>query len=250
MMVIVDAHVYVGPSLFGQDQSLSDLQRRMEVCGVEKAVLFPNRPPTYHLSPANDLVAQAISSDPERFFGFCRVDPWQGSAAMDELKRGREELNLHGLLLHPWEEQFQVASPLLSSLLEYAAEHALPVFIETGYPLFAHPLDVAEVAKRYPETTFIGSHGLQLDSSAFALVDAELAMFECENLVMETSGMYAPAVMEKVVQELGAQRLIFGSHSPWHNMQFEVERVKRLNLDTEQTAAVLGGNMLRVFDRR
>lgn len=247
-MAIVDAHAYVGPSLFGQDQSLSELQRRMEECGVEKAVLCPNRPPAYNLEPANDLVAQAVASNPERFFGFCRVDPWQGSTALDELKRGNEELNLHGLLLHPWEEQYQVASPLVNPLLAYAAEHALPVFIETGYPLFSHPLDVAEVAKRYPETIFIGSHGLQLDSSAFALVDAELAMFECENLLMETSGMYAPAVMEKVVQDLGVQRLIFGSHSPWYNMPLEVERVKRLNLDAGQTAAVLGGNILRVLD--
>jgi len=247
MMAIVDAHAYVGPSLFGQDQSLSELQRRMEECGVDKAVLCPSRPKAYHLGPANDLVAQAVASNPERFFGFCRVDPWQGLAALDELKRGCEDLNLCGLLLHPWEEQFQVASPMVNPLLEYAAEHSLLVFVEMGYPLFSHPLDVVEVAKRYPEILFLGSHGLQLDSSAFALVDAEVAMFECENLIMETSGMYAPAVMEKVVQELGAQRLIFGSHSPWYNMQLEVERVRRLDLDAEQSAAVLGGNILRTL---
>jgi hypothetical protein len=111
---------------------------------------------------------------------------------------------------------------------------------ESGYPLVSHPLDVAGLAARHPQATFIAPNGLQLDSSAFAVADAEVAMPECSNLIMEISGIYSPGVIETVVRDLGAGRLILGSHSPWLNLELEVNRVKRLDLTTGQKAAVLG----------
>ena len=95
----------------------------------------------------------------------------------------------------------------------------------------------------------VATHGLQLDSAAFALMDAEIVMRECDNIVMETSGMYAPEVMEKVVNELGTNRLIFGSHSPWLNQEFELERVRLLNIMSAYKSDVLGNNALRMFNK-
>jgi len=89
---------------------------------------------------------------------------------------------------------------------------------------------------------------LQLDSSAFALTDAEIAMHECPNLIMETSGMYAPFVMEKLVQDLGVERLIFGSHTPWMDMRLEVERINYLNLTSAQKEAIFAGNIKRILN--
>lgn len=249
-MRIIDSHAYVGPSLFGQSRRVEDLLHLMDAGEVELAVLAPNRPREYHLDPANQLVAEAVRAHPDRFMGWIRVDPWQKQEALDSLRRGREELGLHGLLLHPWEEQFQVSSAMVDRLVSYAAEQGLPVLIEAGYPLLSHPLDIAELARRHKQTTFIATHGLQLDSSAFALTDAELAMRECENLVMETSGMYAPEVMEKIVHDLGVSRLIFGSHSPWLDFRFEIERVRCLHLMDDEIEAVFAGNISNLMNQK
>lgn len=249
-MKIIDAHVYVGESLFQQSQSVAVVLRRMDDLEIDRAVLCPNRPRDYALASANRRVADAVSQHQDRFHGLARIDPWQGEDAVQQLKQAREEWGLQGLLLHPWEETFQVADGLIDPLLDYAQGERLPVFIETGYPLVSHPLDIAEVAHRFPEVTFVGTHGLQLDSAAFALVDAEKAMRECDNLIMETSGMYAPEVMERIVEDLGQHRLMFGSHSPWYNQELELKRAQLLNLDPGQKEAVLGGNIARLLDRR
>jgi hypothetical protein len=246
-MKIIDAHVYVGESLFQQSQSVAAVLKRMDDLEIDQAVLCPNRPKDYALVSANQRVADAVTQHKDRFYGLARIDPWQGEDALQHLKQAREEWGLHGLLLHPWEETFQVADGLIDPLLEYAQSERFPVFIETGYPLVAHPLDIAEIARRFPEVTFIGTHGLQLDSAAFALVDAERAMRECDNLIMETSGMYAPEVMERIVEDLGEHRLMFGSHSPWYNQELELKRAQLLDLNARQKKAVLGGNVARIL---
>ncbi len=246
-MNIIDAHAYVGDSLFDCNQSPDELLRLMDLCDINQAVLIPNRPKTYTLWPANQMVAGAVRGHPDRFSGMARVDPWQGQSALDELVRAHQELGLRGLLLHPWEEQFQISSRLVDPLVEYAASQDLPIMIEAGYSLVSHPLDIAELAHRFPQGRFIATHGLQLDSSGFALTDADVAMRECPNIYMETSGMYAPETMENLARDLSAERLIFGSHSPWLDLRLEVERVRLLNLSPAQLEMVLGGNILKLL---
>lgn len=244
-MKIIDAHAYVGESLFECGQSPEELLRLMDHCQVDQAVLAPARPKDYALWPANLAVAEATRHYPDRFYGMVRVDPWQGAAALEDLKRAHQEYGVRGLLLHPWEEQFQISSARVDPLVEYASEQGLFVMIEAGYPLVSHPLDIAELAHRHPGAALIATHGLQLDSSGFALTDAEVAMRECANILMETSGMYAPETMENLVRDLGAGRLIFGSHSPWLNLQLEVERARLLNLTAAQIEQIMGGNILK-----
>jgi hypothetical protein len=239
----------VGDSLYGQGQSADALLRSMDACGVDQAVLCPCKPHDYNLLSATHHVARLVRQHPSRFFGLARVDPWQGASALDELRRAYETFGLHGLLLHPWEETFQISLPLVDPLIAYAAEQGLAVWAEMGYPWLAQVFDVAELAARHPRARIVATHGLQLDSSAFALVDAELAMRQCDNLLMETSGMYAAELMEKLVTELGAERLIFGSHTPWLSLQLELARVQLLDLTQDQKQAVLCTNARRLLSR-
>ncbi len=246
-MQIIDAHAYIGESLFGNRRSPEDLLKEMDRLGIERAALCPNKPLTYALESANYLAGEAVLQHPDRFLGWVRVDPWQGAGALDELKRGIEVFGLNGLLLHPYEELFQIADHNVDPLVAYAGSHNLPVMVETGYHLLSHPLDLAELAKRFPGVTLVGTHGLQMDDAGFALTDSDLAMRECPNITMESSGMYAPDNMVRVVEELGQERLLFGSHSPWLNLEYELERCKRLHLTEAQKQAVLAGNILKLF---
>jgi uncharacterized protein len=248
-MIKVDSHAYVGESLFGLSRTPDELLTEMDRLGISKAVLCPNKPANYALEPANRFVANAIKQHPDRFYGWVRVDPWQGLKALAELKIGIEDLGLNGLLLHPYEELFQISDHQVDPLMQYAESKRIPVIVETGYHLLSHPLDLAELAHRFPKVTMIGTHGLQMDDAGFALTDSDLAMKECPNIVMETSGMYAPDNMIGVVEKLGTKRLIFGSHSPWMNLEFEVDRVNRLGITDMQREAVFGGNILELLDK-
>jgi len=244
---MIDAHVYVGESLYGAAYEPQCLLRHMDECGIAQAVLCPARPPTYDLQPANRYVAELVHEYAERFFGLARVDPWQRDTALANLREAREALGLHGLLLHPWEETFQISHRFVDPLVAYAGDEGMPVFVESGYAWLAHVHDVAELARRHPRVTVVGTHGMQLDASAYALVDIKRAMHDNANLLMETSGMYAAEFMEEIVNELGATRLVFGSHSPWFDLYLEVQRVRLMRVNQEQRAAITEGNIRRIL---
>ena len=246
-MLKIDAHAYVGESLYGFSRTPENLLREMDQLNISKAVLCPNKPTGYALEPANRMMAEAVREHPDRFYGWVRVDPWQGKNALAELKIGIEDLGLNGLLLHPYEELFQISDRKVDPLMEYAESVKIPVMIETGYHLLSHPLDLAELANRFPKVNIIGTHGLQMDDAGFALTDSDLAMRECANIVMESSGMYAPDNMVGVVEKLGSERLLFGSHSPWLNLVFEIDRIDRLALTEKQKEAVFGANILNLI---
>lgn len=248
-MVKVDAHAYVGESLFGLSRTPEALLAEMDRLGIDRAVLCPSKPLNYDLPSANRLVEAAVKQHPDRFIGWVRVDPWQGARALSELRGGIEIRGLVGLLLHPYEELFQIANREIDPLIAYAAEQKFPVMVECGYHLHSHPFDLAELAKRFPEVTFIGTHGLQLDDAGFALTDADFVMKECGNIVMESSGMYAPDNMVQVVEKLGSERLVFGSHSPWLNLEFELDRIDRLAISDAQKEAVFGGTILKLLGK-
>ncbi|MDY6846698.1 MAG: amidohydrolase family protein [Chloroflexota bacterium] len=247
-MKIIDSHVYVGEYLFGEGVEVSELLQAMDDSEVDQVILIPNRPKAYALEPASQLVFDLTRQHPDRFLSHCRVDPWQGDSAMDLLKKGHQTYGARSLLLHPWEEHFNVALPLVDPFVAYAAENNMAVMIEAGYSLMSHPLDIAELARRHPSARVIATHGLQLDSSAFALSDASLAMAECPNIFMGTAGMYAFEVMENVVNTYGAERLIFGSHYPWFNLALEKYRVERLNISNEQREAIFCKNIEQLLN--
>jgi predicted TIM-barrel fold metal-dependent hydrolase len=246
----IDAHAYVGDSLFGFSRTPEALLREMDRLDISKAVLCPNKPMDYDLEPANQFVAKAVRQHPDRFYGWVRIDPWQGEKSLAEIKNGIEGLGLAGLLLHPYEELFQISDRKVDPLMEYAGSIGIPVLVEAGYHLLSHPLDIAELANRFPNVTIIGTHGLQMDDAGFALTDSDLAMRECANIVMESSGMYAPDNMIGVVEKLGVARLIFGSHSPWLNLEFEIDRIDRLSLTEKQKEAVFGTNILKILQKK
>jgi uncharacterized protein len=246
-VIKIDAHAYIGENIFGFSRSVETLLRDMDRLDISMAVLCPNKPFGYALDPANRFVAEAVKQHPDRFFGWARVDPWQGEKALKELKIGIEDLGLIGLLLHPYEELFQISDRKVDPLMDYAETKGIPVMVEAGYHLLSHPLDIAELAHRFPKVTVIGTHGLQMDDAGFALTDSDLAMRECDNVIMESSGMYAPDNMIGVVEKLGLERLLFGSHSPWLNLEFEVDRISRLALTEKQKESVFGANILKIL---
>src|SRR4051812_13843604 len=139
---LIDAHVHLGQSLFGLEQSLDDLLASMAENGVVQSVVVPLKPRGYHLGPENDGIASAVQTHPDRLRGFARVDPWQGADALRELRRGLDDLRLVGLYLHPFEEQFAANDEIVFPLLAELRERGLPLLLAGGYPGFSHPSQI------------------------------------------------------------------------------------------------------------
>ncbi|NIA03102.1 MAG: amidohydrolase family protein, partial [Nitrospirae bacterium] len=69
-----------------------------------------------------------------------------------------------------------------------------------------------------------------------------------DNIFIQTTGMPQPDVVQQCVDELGADRVMMGSDSPYHSMKDEVKKIKALQLSESEKQMVLGGTAKKVFE--
>ena len=245
--MIVDSLAYVGDSIFGRSTDAACVLAALEEAGVDRAVVAPAKPRDYHLAPANDAVAEAVAEAGGRLTGVARVDPLLGADACRELERALDELGLRGLLLHPWEETFRISDPCVDPVVNVARDRGVPVLVAAGYPFLSEALEVAALARRFPEVTFIGTNGLQLNISGLGQIDAELALAAADNLLLQTAGVYREDFIEGVVRRFGARRVLWATAYPLFDPRLEVRRVQWAAFSEDEAAALLGGNAATLF---
>lgn len=245
--MIVDAHVYLGTSLFGYGQSLQEVSDNVEHLGISKAVLVPVKPRDYHMGPMNELVANAVRKHPDRFLGLCRVDPWQGEAAVVEVQKRFEEHGACGLYLDPWEENFQANDKITYPIIEEAKRYNKPVVLNAGHARVSHPTQIRDIASQYPAMQFVACNGGQINISGMLLFEARRMLDACPNIAIETAGTYREDFIEEVVTEVGEDRVLFASGNPVYDQKFEMTRIQFAHLTEAQKEKLWEANALRIF---
>jgi predicted TIM-barrel fold metal-dependent hydrolase len=113
---------------------------------------------------------------------------------------------------------------------------------EPDSPELSTPAKLATLASRNPHATFISGH---------AGADWERgirAVRGCPNVLVETSGFDSTAgFIEMAVRELGAQRVVFGTHSPGRSLGTELAKVLSADISDSDRALILSGNLRRVL---
>jgi predicted TIM-barrel fold metal-dependent hydrolase len=244
--LIVDALAMVGTSINGYRLTAEELLGSMRYNGIDRSVLAPVQPRTYHLEPQNDAVAAVQARYPDSFVAFCRVDPRQGQDAVAELRRCVLRLESKGLMLHPMEEGYQVNDASAVRLVREAGLLGVPVFVAAGYPWVAHASQVRALAEEAMDTIIIMSHGGQINISGLAQADAFLALGACANLRIGTNGVYRQDFLEECVEAFGPERVLFASMAPVFDQGFELDRARSIRMDEADRSLVLGENLLRV----
>jgi len=121
------------------------------------------------------------------------------------------------------------------------------VLVATGYPWVSEAAQVGDLARRHPDVSLIMTHGGQINISGLGQMDAFEVLRRHSNVCMETSGVYRQDFILEVVDQLGPDRVLFGSNSPRMDVRLEVERVRRANVNEAARTLMLEGNARRVF---
>jgi uncharacterized protein len=238
---LVDARCTVGES-FRYRLTADDLVSELDKHGVERAVVGPaDRELAVANRAGNDVVLAACAAHPERLIGFATVNPWFGEAALAELRRAAQA-GLRGLILHPHLQGFVLLDPLVDPVVCLAAELGMPVYVHTGTPVSALPLQLTALARRHPKVDFLMGH---MGHSDF-WIDAIPAALAVSNIYAEIS-YKQPHVIEDAVAALGAERVVFGSDAPRNDLRLEVEKFLAANLDDRTRQLVGSGNLLRLL---
>lgn len=203
-----DCHVHVPSSRgtwglphFGPGAYLS----QMDALEVDVSLMLPFDGLYHDPTTCNDEVAQWCAAAPERLVPFGTAAP-RDSSAPDEITRCVDRLGMRGFKFHPWMQAFHPLDVDMLPVYERCLDHRVPVMFHDGTPPLSTPLQVAQVAARYPGLTVILGHGGLNDLYGEAIEAARTY----RNVWICMSSLHAHA-MRRIVAEAPLDRIVFGS---------------------------------------
>jgi predicted TIM-barrel fold metal-dependent hydrolase len=223
-----------------------------ERAGIDVQVLFGWGPLG---SRCNEVVRDLVARSPDRAIGFVRgwcTDP----ASAATVERYVLEHGFRGVKIHT--EPDWPLSGLLGghAIYQAAGRLGVPVLIhgfheEEGLSADTHdelgpghyPVRLmAELGRRYPETTFILAH------VGMMWVKALQAVRPYPNLCVDVSGFDPErGIVESAVQALGAERVLYGSDAPGRCYAAQLAKVRYADIDERDKRLILGGNAVRLL---
>ena len=236
--MIIDAHATVGRN---RDVELDaeTLLRRMDELRIDLALVSPPESSVAVSNrEGNDLVAAAAAQSGGRLRPYAVASPWLGASALSELDRARS-LGAVALKLDPALQGFDLLDGLVDPLLEYAAAADWPVYVRTGTPPHALPLQLAVVAQRHQGVSFILGKSGATDFSA----DGPLALAEAPNLYADSAHVEWPTRFAHVQPN----RVVLTTDVPFTDGAVELARVTESGLPDDACAQVLGETMARLL---
>jgi predicted TIM-barrel fold metal-dependent hydrolase len=193
------------------------------------------------------------------------ADPTGGDgailAAIDAWDHAPE---LAGLKLYPGYRSFYPHDRRLDPLYEFAARRRLPVMIHQGDTLakgglvkFARPVEVDEVAVRWPDVRFVICHlgNPWVEETAELVYKNSNVWTDCSGLLAKPSAPYFREMFERARTRLAqlvatvgdADRVLYGSDWPLESIATAVELVETLPIHAEDRERILGENARRLF---
>jgi predicted TIM-barrel fold metal-dependent hydrolase len=251
--LIIDADTHISPT--GEDANaitIDELLRRMDRAGVAKALTWLRPPYIREIDESNTYVHQAVQQHPDRILGFGWADPRLGlGKAKDAVKRCVEEYGFYGVKLNGAQNSYYIDDPEISlPIVEEIAKTGKLLAFHVGTDAFeaTHPFRVAKIAKMYPEVQILMVHMGGVGYADLSNAAIEMAQ-ERPNLTLIGSAVRAVAVL-KAVQVLGADRVCFGSDTPFALMHVEVAKYNVLldgEVTLEEKQKIMAGNIARLM---
>jgi uncharacterized protein len=239
--VVIDGHVMLGTS---RDASLTtkDLLQSMNQHGIDKALVSPSE---YFLPvcnrEGNEAIASACRRSEGRLLQYAVATPWLGEEALDELERAREA-GAKALKLDPALQGFDPLDGQVGPLIEFAVDSHWPVYVRTGTPPHALPLQVAWLAAQFPDCQFVLGKSGATDFSH----DGPTAL-SASNVFADSAYVEWPTALASAQPEQFGDRVIFTSDAPFGDTAVEVARVREAPAPRWVTDSVLGSNLARLL---
>lgn len=214
------------------------------------------------LSPVpNDHVAGAVRKYPDIFMAFGAVDPWQGKQALNEIKRCKEELGLHGIgELNPARQHFFPNDLRFYPLWEECQKLGLPILFHGGMAAagagtpggmgiklkYTQPIYLDDLAADFPELKIICAH------PTWPWTEESLAIARHKaNFYIDLSGWapkYFPAEVVHNVNTLLKDKAMFGSDWPAIGVERWMEEFEQLSIKPEVKQKILLDNAKKFFN--
>lgn len=228
------------------DMTVKGLVEYMDRHGIDISVIQPVITKPSQTKGLNEWAAQ-IRSD--RLLSFGGVHPLS-----DDCKRDIDfivSLGLKGIKFHPEYQNFLLDDPRMIRVYDYALSKGLILLFHAGYdPAFFPPY------KSSPEKFAFISGELKGGVIVAAHLGGQEQWEDVEkylaggDVYFDTSmgfEFYSKELFLRIVKKHGAQKILFGSDSPWSDAAKEIEILKSLPLTDGEKESIFHKNAERIL---
>ncbi|MFT5470654.1 MAG: putative TIM-barrel fold metal-dependent hydrolase [Verrucomicrobiales bacterium] len=230
---------YFTPTGRGQ-QLLANIERTMptlEKGAFKRVCLFAD--------PADPEILAPLERWPDLMIAMIRLNAADVRGSIDLLNRWVRDGPMIGVYFlggapcsHP---DFDPIVTRIAELKGVIMQHTWNKTGGKGSPVESTPAELATLAARFPEQEFICAHAGGEWEQGIRAVRAQ------PNVLVETSGFDPTAgFIEMAVRELGAERIIFGSHLPSRSLGTELGKVTAADVTEADRRLILGENFRRL----
>lgn len=246
--MIIDCHAHIGKGIllndvFQIDCTAERLEYLADKGKVDKTVLFPVLYNDY--SEPNREIAELASKN-KKFIGFARAKAGAPDAP-EKLEYDIKELGLKGVKIDS--TGGRGGGFPTREFMEKVRELKVPLLTHAGSEL--PPMTLEGVVKSYPEVTIIIAHmGTDINwSHMFSYpLDAIYLARKYKNVYLDTSAAtWIQYILEWAVDEVSADKLVFGSDAPWFYPALNIACINDLEISDSDKAKILGENMARIL---
>jgi predicted TIM-barrel fold metal-dependent hydrolase len=264
--------------------------RDMDAAGVDMALLSVNMPGPERLAPelavegariGNDYLANLGARHPGRFLGLASLPMQDVPAAIAELDRAIDDLELRGALLFSHINGKPVDAPEFEPFYAHAAARAVPLVLHPTVPTWGSVIQdyamipmlglmvdtsiamlrliLSGVMERHPTLQIVHPHVGGVLPYLMGRIEeqTEVKRRGREHIKASPRAYYrrvyldivspSPLAMRYGYDFAGADRLLFGSDHPWVKLETLLECVNQLEIPDPDRAKILGLNAAKLF---
>lgn len=200
-----------------------------------------------------DIVLTPLERWPDLLLGMIQLNPNDVPASLDALNRWLRDGPMLGVYfpgsgpgaLTCTHRNFDKLVERIADLRGVIMQHT---WFKTGGktgPGESTPSDLVELAARHPHQKFLCAHaGGEWQQGIRAVASSP-------NILVETSGFDATAgFIDMAVRDLGAHRVVFGSHLPSRSLGTELGKVLAATISADQKRQILGANYRQLLQQQ
>lgn len=240
---IFDACTFFGPwPQHAADLSTETLLAVMTRNGIVRSLTTATTGIFYDYRQGNIETLEVARQNPQQLFPVATLDPRAFPEAVEEAKaRAADGFRLFRFF--PGRQNWPLAFAPFRELLQTCDELRVPVAVNV-----TRPGDITALAD---EVAFTQAPLLLSGVTPYLLGEALAAMRNHPKFYLETTALLAPNSLETVKAAVphGIERLVFASHSPLRYVASSLGTVMTANLNEDEKALILGGNLRRLLTK-
>lgn len=263
--MIVDFHCHVFPDKIAEkalgalsesggespvlNGTVADLLHSMKESGVTHSVILPVATKPSQVVSINDFAVSHHQKNGLISFGGIHplYEGWE-----EELRR-LKAAGIRGIKLHPDYQDMFVDDPRMVEVMKKAAELGLMILVHGGMDISfkdVHHCTPERLERILPELENVGATLIAAHLGGYAYLDDVERLLVGRNIYLDTSfvlGRFDTQQILRILSGHPAERLLFGTDSPWDSQKRMVAAIKGLPLNTEWKQAILYKNAARLL---